>query len=120
MILADTSVLAGNTAVDESGPLAVSIISLAELQVGVLLAKNPVQRARRLSRLTAITQNAEILHVDGLVADAYAALRAATSRRPTNDLWIAATAIAHDLTLLTGDELQSKLPGVATRYVPIA
>jgi predicted nucleic acid-binding protein len=32
-------------------------------------------------------------------------------------LWIAATAAAHKLILVTSDERQSKLPGVRTRYV---
>lgn len=32
----------------------------------------------------------------------------------TNDLWIAATALAHELTLVTADERQAALPLVRT------
>ena len=74
-------------------------------------------REARLARLTAILENASVLPVDDVVASQYAELRAATGRLPTNALWIAATAAAHKLTLVTGDERQSKLPGLRTRYV---
>jgi hypothetical protein len=46
---------------------------------------------------------------------ALAALKAATGRHPANDLWIAATALAHDLTLVTADERQAALPLVRAR-----
>ncbi len=58
-----------------------------------------------------------MLPVDDAVASRYAELRLAAGRLPTNDLWIAATAAAHKLLLVTGDERQSKLPGLRTRYV---
>ena len=35
-------------------------------------------------------------------------------RAPSNDLWIAATALAHDLELVTRDERQASLPLVRT------
>ena len=59
-----------------------------------------------------------MLPVDDAVASQYAELRVAAGRLPTNDLWIAATAAAHRLMLVNGDERQSKLPGLRTRYVP--
>jgi tRNA(fMet)-specific endonuclease VapC len=35
-----------------------------------------------------------------------------------SDLWIAATALAHDLTLVTADEHQARLPLVRSELVP--
>jgi predicted nucleic acid-binding protein len=71
-------------------------------------------RASRLRRLTAIVGEAPVLELDGDIAARYGELRAASGRAPSNDLWIAATALAHELTLITADELQAKLPLVRT------
>jgi predicted nucleic acid-binding protein len=57
-----------------------------------------------------------VLIVDHAVATRYAELRAA-SRRPSNDLWIAATALAHDLTLLTADEQLAQTPLIRVRLI---
>jgi tRNA(fMet)-specific endonuclease VapC len=43
--------------------------------------------------------------------------RATVGRGPSNDLWIAATAIAHDLELITADERQAALPYVRAQLV---
>lgn len=48
-----------------------------------------------------------MLEVDRAVAARLDELRAATRRAATNELRIAATALAHDLTLMTGDERQA-------------
>jgi len=49
-----------------------------------------------------------------LLAASYAVLFNAARQRgrmlPTNDLWIAATALAHDLTLVTADRHFTELP----------
>ncbi len=119
MILPDTSLLVANGAIDAREGLAVSVVSIGELQVGVLAAANGQLRRERLSRLTGIVENASVLAVGPEVADAYATLRAAVGRQPTNDLWIAATAVAHGLELVTGDWQQSRLPGVRARYVEL-
>jgi predicted nucleic acid-binding protein len=117
-VLIDTSLLAGasTTGIEES--FAVSVVTVGELKLGVLSAGTPAMRAARRARITAILENTTVLPVDDAVASQYAELRAATGRLPTNDLWIAATAAAHRLTLVTGDGRQSKLPGLRTRYVP--
>jgi hypothetical protein len=60
-----------------------------------------------------ILEQAPVLTVDRRVPAHYAQLRAVSGRRqPANDLWIAATALAHELTLLTADTRQAALPGV--------
>jgi len=117
-VLIDTSLLAGaaTTGIEES--FALSVVTVGELRLGILAATTAPIRAARSARLTAVLENTTVLAVDDAVASQYAELRAATGRVPTNDLWIAATAAAHKLTLVTGDERQSRLPGLRTRYVP--
>jgi predicted nucleic acid-binding protein len=89
---------------------------IGELEVGVLLAPDKL-RAPRLARLTGILEQAPVLMVDRRVAAHYAQLRAASGWQPANDLWIAATALAHELTLLTTDTRQAALPGVQAKLV---
>jgi predicted nucleic acid-binding protein len=89
------------------GDLAVSIIAVAELTVGVLLASDPAVRAERLRRLTHIQQSFTALPVDAAVASSYGQLAAAVrpvGRQPRArafDLLIAATAHAHRARLYT-------------------
>jgi tRNA(fMet)-specific endonuclease VapC len=64
-----------------------------------------------------VLAEAPVIDVDRSVAARYGELRMATGRLPSNDLWIAATALAHDLTLVTGDERQAALPLVRSRLV---
>lgn len=116
-VLVDTSIAAGDVPGELGEPWAVSVITIGELHAGVLLAKSARIRARRLARLTAIVAEAPVLPVDGHVAGVYGRLRAQTGRKPHNDLWIAATAIAHELVLLTADERQAALPGGRARLV---
>lgn len=115
--LIDTSVLVGSTAPDVGEDWLVSLVTVGELEASVLLAADAGTRAARLRRLTAILSEVPAIAVDRVVAARYAELRAATGRLPTNDLWIAATALAHDLTLITGDERQAALPLVRARFV---
>lgn len=112
--LVDTSVLIDPAALElgETALLVTSVICLGELQAGVLLARTARVRAARLERLTAVTAILAALGVDGRVASSYAKLRAASGRAPANDLWIAATAQAHGLTLLTRDAQLARLPGI--------
>lgn len=109
----DTSVLVADDVVPIPGELAISIVSIAELKFGVLVAKNDQTRATRLSRLSSIERRFDPLPVDEAVADSYARLAArvvAAGRQPrarVMDLLIAATAHAHDATIYTrnGEDL---------------
>jgi predicted nucleic acid-binding protein len=88
---------------DES---AISVVTLAELQVGVLAAGDTETRATRLATV-ALATDMEVLPVEERVALAWARLRvqlAEVGRRVNvNDLWIAATAIAQGLPVVTQD-----------------
>ena len=118
--LLDTSVVVGDglesdAAIGDSW--SISVVTVGELEAGVLLAARKAIRAARLRRLSAVLAVAPVIPIDGLVAARYGELRAATSRRPSNDLWIAATALAYDLTLVTRDEQQAGLALVRTRLL---
>ena len=119
--LVDTSVLVGEGQVQPGmagEDWAVSTVTVGELEAGVLLAASPAVRAARLRRLASILAEAPALPVDRDVAARYGELRAATGRLPSNDLWIAATALAYDFTLVTADERQAALPLVRSALMP--
>jgi predicted nucleic acid-binding protein len=85
----------------------VSVITIAELELGVLMARDSEVRATRLATLTRVRQQAAGLPIDDRVASAYGRLAAAelsAGRRPrVNDTWIAATALVHDAEVWTQD-----------------
>ncbi len=101
--LIDTSVLVGSVLPELDESWVVSIISIGELHAGVLMAADPDARAGRLRRLTSILSEAPVVPIEQAVAARFGELRAATALQPANDLWIAATAGAHDFTLVTAD-----------------
>jgi predicted nucleic acid-binding protein len=111
--LADTSVFIARESgreLDEAAlpdELAISVITIGELRAGVLVAGDVRSRERRLGTLTAAL-GLEPLPVDDTVAEAWARLRVllrdAGQRMPVNDSWIAATAIAHGVPVITQDD----------------
>ena len=116
--LLDTSVLvAGVGAQELSERWAISMVTMGELEHGILAAGSDAVRARRVAELAALLSRAPALAVDQLVAASYGELRKASRRQPSNDLWIAATALAHDFTLLTADERQAALPLVRSTLI---
>jgi len=118
--LIDTSVLVGSHAGPGAGidePWTISVVTVGELEAGVLLATDAQVRARRLRRLSSVLSEAPVVGVERAVAARYGELRAATGRAPANDLWIAATALAHDFTLVTADERMAGLPLIRAALV---
>jgi predicted nucleic acid-binding protein len=103
----DTSVLIATGIAPIPGELAISVVSIAELQFGVLVATSQEAQALRLTRLSAIQRRFDPLPVDDAVADSYAhlAARVATAGRQPRarvmDLLIAATAHAHRASVYT-------------------
>src|SRR4051795_8985628 len=102
----DTSVLIG---ADRPGDLegAISAACLAEQHIGVLVAADDDERARRALRLGGIEATFEPLPIDAVVGREWGRLAAAVRnrggqpRRRALDLAIAATANAHNVPLLT-------------------
>lgn len=103
----DTSVIIAGNLAPIPGVLAISAITLAELQFGVLIAKSAAVRAERLRRLSILQQHFDALPVDEAVAISYGQLAATVvnagrqPRRRALDLLIAATAHAHGARLYT-------------------
>ena len=118
--LLDTSVFIA----DESGrPLgalprtaAISVVTIAELHLGVLIADDPAIRAQRLRTLASVEALFEPFPIDVDVARVFAEIVAEArrqGRRPKiMDTWIAATAVAHDLAVYTQDEDFGQIPRV--------
>jgi predicted nucleic acid-binding protein len=96
--------------------LAVSVITIGELRSGVLAADDIETRDRRLSTLLGAL-SLDPLPVDAFVAEAWARLRQELRvrgrRMPVNDSWIAATAIAHGVPVVTQDDDYADVPGLA-------
>lgn len=97
------------------GRVAVSVVTVAELRLGVLAAQDGSTRAQRLETLSAAA-SLDPLPIDEGVAHAWAtlrlALRDAGKRMPINDSWIAATAIANDLAVASQDGDYDDIPGL--------
>jgi len=91
---------------DASDQLAVSIITIGDLRAGVLAAASVEARDRRLGTLTAALQ-LDPVPVDEAVAKQWARLRVLLrdthQRMPVNDSWIAATAMALGVPVVTQD-----------------
>lgn len=100
--------------------VAISPITIAELHVGVLAARDVETRARRLATLGAIA-DVESLPIDNAVAAVWARLRVhlseADRRLNVNDLWIAATALANELPVVTQDADFEPVDGVGGLHV---
>jgi predicted nucleic acid-binding protein len=96
--------------------VATTVITLAELNAGVLAARTAQIRARRLRTLDAVA-DMTVLPVDEEAAQLWALVRvhlAETGRRVRiNDLWIAAIAASRHLPVVTQDEDFDALDGVA-------
>ena len=108
----DTSIF---VAVEHGRPLrrplpdevSLSVVTLAELELGVLLAADQAARAQRLATLTRVREETAGLPADQRVASAYARLAAGeltAGRKPrVHDTWIAATALAYGAEVWTQD-----------------
>jgi predicted nucleic acid-binding protein len=95
---------------------AISVVTKAELRAGILAAEGIEARDRRISTLN-LADRIAALPVDEEVAGAWAQMRAylaASGRRvDTNDIWIAATAAAHEIPVFTQDADFDALDGIA-------
>jgi predicted nucleic acid-binding protein len=88
------------------GGLAVSVVTLAELRLAVLNESDGRRQARRLDTLERAWRIRPI-GIDEVIAFQWAVLRSATrSQSPSrvNDLWIAATALALQVPVITQDD----------------
>lgn len=100
---------------------AVSVITLGELHLGVLRAKNGETRARRLRTVSRVEREFDAIPIDAEVARTFASIIAearAAGRRPSAmDAWIAATAVRHGLVVFTQDADFDEMPQVQVQRV---
>lgn len=78
-------------------------------------------RNRELLKAFLETPRVRVYPIDGETSERYAAvwlhLREQGTPIPTNDLWIAASAMQHGLTVLTADRHFRKVPQILTRII---
>ena len=120
--LADTSLYIAResgrqlAAADVPDELSVSVITIGELRAGVLAAADLATRDRRLATLLDALE-LDPIPVDQPVAEAWARLRLvlrdAGLRMPVNDSWIAATAMALEVPVVTQDDDYAEVPGLS-------
>lgn len=109
--IADTSVFIARETGRPLGELpdeiAVSVITVAELELGVLRARDQPTRAQRLATLSRVRAEFPSIDIDDSTASCFARLadEALTAGRKLrrHDTWIAATAMRHHAAVVTQD-----------------
>jgi predicted nucleic acid-binding protein len=109
--IADTSIFIAQETGRELGELpeqiAVSVITAAELELGVLRATDPSARAIRLSTLSRVQATYPLLPIDAETASCFARIASAERSRGRrlrrHDTWIAATALRYGVAIVTQD-----------------
>lgn len=127
-ILIDTSVLidAERGRIDLTPHLAartgeqafLSVITVSELLFGAHRTRDPAQRNRRFAVAESVLTQFEVLQADVAVARLHAQIKADLAARGTpigpHDLWLAATCLAHGLTMVTGNLREfRRVPGLS-------
>src|SRR3990172_1954052 len=128
-IMVDTSAYAaflkGNPEINQSLQQADEIflnpIILGELIAGFLMGKHERENRTILQDFLS-SARVKILEIEEETSERYAAiishLRRTGPPLPTNDLWIAASAMQHGLKVLTTDKHYSKGPQIIVEYYP--
>jgi predicted nucleic acid-binding protein len=109
--IADTSVFiareAGRPLADLPDEIAVSVVTAAELELGVLRAGDQKTRAARLATLSRVRAEYPLLVIDDATASCFARIadeQLGVGRRlRRHDTWIAATALRHGAAVVTQD-----------------
>jgi predicted nucleic acid-binding protein len=109
--IADTSVFIAVESGRALGALpeeiAVSVVTAAELELGVLRATDPGVRATRLRTLGRVRAEYPLLPIDDQTGSCFARLadeQLRAGRKPRRqDTWIAATALRHGVAVVTQD-----------------
>lgn len=126
----DTSILVdaerGRVELDDllqRGESYVSVVTASELFQGGWRAKNDIWKAQRFAYVNRLVSRIPIIRIDLGVAKRHAELVADLASRGTpigpNDGWIAATCVAHRLSLITTNVREfSRVPGLVIRPVP--
>jgi predicted nucleic acid-binding protein len=101
--------------------IAVSVVTAAELELGVLRASAPAERATRLRTLARVRAEYPLLTIDDQTASSFARLadeQLRVGRKPRrHDTWIAATAHRHGAAVVTQDRDFSSFASVNVIHV---
>lgn len=101
--------------IDQVTQTEVSVVTLAELTVGVLMAAD-ADRPARMATLSAVESTWDPLPIDAEVAREFArivaALRVGRRRVPVLDALLAATAAVEQIPVVTQDRDYDAIPGV--------
>jgi len=131
-VLIDTSVLIGQERgrLDLESRLAhredvffLSVVTASELLHGVHRAADPSIRTRRSALVEAVLARFPLLDIDLAIARLHAQigaeLMASGASIGPNDLWLAATCIAHGLSIATGNVREfNRVPGLRVESWP--
>lgn len=102
-------------AMQEADEIAISAIVLGELKAGFRRGRHRERNEKELAEFLA-SPRVQVLGLDEETADRYAVildfLRSAGNPIPTNDVWIAASAMQHGLRVLTTDQHFRKIPQI--------
>lgn len=109
--IADTSVFiareAGRPLGDLPDEIAVSVVTAAELELGVLRAADARSRAIRLATLSRVRAEYPLLPIDDATASCFARIAdeelSAGRKLRRHDTWIAASALRHGVAVVTQD-----------------
>jgi hypothetical protein len=109
--VADTSVFiaaeTGRPLGELPDEIAVSVVTAAELELGVLRARDARTRAQRLATLARVRAEYPLLPIDDATASCFARIAdeelSAGRKLRRHDAWIAATAARHGASVVTQD-----------------
>ena len=126
-VLLDTSAYSGilrgdpglARAMQEADEIAINAIVLGELKAGFRRGRHREKNERELAGFLA-SPRVRVLGLDEESADRYAvildSLRSAGNPIPTNDVWIAASAMQHGFRVLTTDQHFGKVPQIVVDF----
>ncbi len=107
-------------AVQEADEIAVNPIVLGELKAGFLGGRHRRKNEEELASFLA-SPRVRVLALDEETSDRYAeivsSLRSAGAPIPTNDIWIAATAMQHGLRVVTADLHFRRVPQILVDWL---
>jgi predicted nucleic acid-binding protein len=106
-------------AVQEADEIIFNPVVLGELKAGFLIGRNE-KRNRAILKDFLSSPRVNIAEIDEETSDRYGvivqSLRLKGTPIPTNDLWVAASAMQHGLKVLTTDKHYLEVPQIITEY----
>lgn len=100
--------------IDSTKSVFIPVIALGELYYGASYSKHVNKNTRNAQK---IAQSYPLLLVDEETAVKYGSIKAALRKKgtpiPENDIWIAAIALQHDLTVITRDKHFKEVDGLS-------